>query len=719
LTEVFDRYQMSTRLRYQRAARANRRLDIQGLRMIAILSVLACHLWHWPRGGYVGVDVFFVIAGYLVTAALLHSRESDGGPSLRTYYWNRFRRIVPAATLVLVLTYFASVLAFTAARAHQIGIDALFAAVFAVNWRFAALGAAPSVAAGHTTTPLLHYWAVSVAEQFYLVWPAVIVLLGGLAVRRSSTHGRRVIGAIVGAVVVGSFAWAAVKTGTHGHWTYFDTVARLWEFGVGALLAVGAGVIARIPLSAKPFLSWGGLGLIAASLFLIGENSREFPVPWALLPVAGAALVIAAGVDGEPGYQDFLRNPASTYLGDLSYSLYLVHWPVIVILGALMKPSWAYYLSAVALMFALSIGVHHFVELPLRNVGGSALAVAGGEVRQRSFSVSRSNQLAGLAAAGLLAVAGVAYGVRPAPEVHASATKSAPATARVGPEPVGPQSAALRTEIEAALKAGPDWPKLDPTMESVIAGPADVPEIAACADPNADGAGCTWGNADAPTRIVVVGDSVGLNYVGPLRDIALKSNGQLQVHSEAMPGCTFAADLIADDAQQAAACPARKQRAVDYITTNKPAVVIIANAYGDKTLQETGQEMEPEAWSDSMHRIVDQLRGSVGKIVFLAAPPADRNPADCFGRPGSSPFDCISTVSQTWRRFADQEKRVASDVGGVWIDSRPWFCANLRFCPGFVGTTPTKYDAEHMSSAYGLKIAPVIAESLRAAGVLP
>ena len=132
--------------------------------MIAILSVLACHLWHWPRGGYVGVDVFFVIAGYLVTAALLHSRESDGGPSLRTYYWNRFRRIVPAATLVLVLTYFASVLAFTAARRSQIGIDALFAAVFAVNWRFATL-ARRRRSPPDTTTPLLHYWAVSVANS--------------------------------------------------------------------------------------------------------------------------------------------------------------------------------------------------------------------------------------------------------------------------------------------------------------------------------------------------------------------------------------------------------------------------------------------------------------------------------------------------------------------------------------------------------------------------
>lgn len=685
--------------------------------MVAILSVFACHLWHWPRGGFVGVDVFFVITGYLVTAALLRNQESDGGRSLWTFYWNRFRRIVPAATLVLVLTYLASVLAFTSARAHQIGIDVLFASVFASNWRFAVLGSAPQVADAHTTSPVLHYWAVSVAEQFYLVWPVAIVLCGALALRRSSAQSRRLIGVVIVGVVVGSFAWAAFKVGSHGHWAYFDTLARLWEFGVGALLAIGAGALTRIPLSAKPVLSWGGLGLIAASLFLIGENSRGFPAPWALLPVAGAALVIAAGIDGEPVYQDFLRNPASTYIGDLSYSLYLVHWPCIVILGALMKPSWAYYLSAGALTFALAIGVHHFVEAPLRNFSGTRVAAATDEVRQRSFSVSRSTQLAGLTAAALLAVAGVAYGVRPAPNVHASAPKSAPATARVGPEPVGPQSAALRTEIEAALKAGPGWPQLDPTMESVIAGPADAPEIAACADPNADDAGCTWGNADAPTRIVVVGDSVGLNYVGPLRDIALKSNGQVQVHSEAMPGCAFAADLIADDEQQVPACTARKQEAVDYINTTKPAVVVVSNAYGDKTLQETGQEMEPEAWSDSLHRLVDQLRGSIGKVVFVAAPPADRNPADCFGKAGSSPFDCISTVSQLWRRLADQEKRVASDIGGVWIDSRPWFCANLRFCPGFVGTTPTKHDAEHMSPAYGLKIAPVIAESLRAAGV--
>ena len=125
------------------------------------------------------------------------------------------------------------------------------------------------------------------------------------------------------------------ETATSPTWAYFNTFARVWELGVGALLATAVGVLARIPVAVKPWLSWAGLGVITVGLLLISEGSVGFPAPWALLPVTGAALVIAAGVGREPALR-FLCNPASVYVGNISYSLYLVHWPVIVILGALM-----------------------------------------------------------------------------------------------------------------------------------------------------------------------------------------------------------------------------------------------------------------------------------------------------------------------------------------------------------------------------------------------
>ena len=184
-----------------------------------------------------------------------------------------------------------------------------------------------------------------------------------------------------------------------------------------------------------------------------------------------------------------------------------------------------------------------------------------------------------------------------------------------------------------------------------------------------------------------------------------------------MPGCTFAADLIADDAQRAAACPAPSSEPHRHIT-NKPAVVIIANAcHATRLCRETGQGdgARGVVGLDAPHRRPAQ--GSVGKIVFW--PPACRPPSGLLREASSSPFDRQAPCRRTWRRFADQEKRVASRRRWVWIDSRPWFCANLRLPRVLSWDGPTKYDAEHMSSTYGLKIAPVIAESLRAAGVLP
>jgi peptidoglycan/LPS O-acetylase OafA/YrhL len=135
-----ERYGKFSRRRRRRAAREGQRLDIQGLRMVAILAVFANHLWGWPHGGFVGVDVFFVISGFLITGNLMRDAEKRGTVSFRHFYWNRVRRIVPAATVVLLFTYVASVLVFLPFRSNQIGLDALFALLFAANWRFAIQG---------------------------------------------------------------------------------------------------------------------------------------------------------------------------------------------------------------------------------------------------------------------------------------------------------------------------------------------------------------------------------------------------------------------------------------------------------------------------------------------------------------------------------------------------------------------------------------------------
>lgn len=299
--------------------------------------------------------------------------------------------------------------------------------------------------------------------------------------------------------------------------------------------------------------------------------------------------------------------------------------------------------------------------------------------------------------------------------VNDGATGPATSTEAAGP-PLGPLATALQAEIGDALKAT-NWPDLNPSMESVITGPPSAPEVVLCGSPNVTpGDDCTWGAADAPTKIVLVGDSIGLSYANPLRLIALNSNGQIQLHSEALPGCQFADDLIENaDEGIMEACPARKQHAIDVINSTKPAVVIVANSYGEKRIG--SRTLSQADWGGSVQRILAKITAP-GKTVMLSAPPADVNIADCFARRGAVPADCISKVTMLWRTMADAGKGIAEAVGGVWVDSRTWFC-DRQMCPAFVGVTPAKRDAAHMSPAYGEKISPVIAESLKAAGVLP
>ena len=697
--------------------------------MVAVLSVFAFHLCGWPRGGFVGVDVFFVISGFLITANLLRMADSRGNVSFRRFYWNRVRRIVPAATVVLVCTYLASVV-FLPSRAHQVGVDAWFAFIFLSNWRFAGQQT-DHVAAGDAVSPIQHYWALSIAEQFYLVWPAVIFLVVLVVARMAWTNSRRTtfMVAVMAYVVIASLAFALHETAAWPTWAYFNTFARGWELGVGALLATAVGVLGRIPVAVKQWLSWAGLALIAAGLLLITDASMGFPAPWALLPVTGAALVIAAGVGGEPA-QGFLRNPASVYVGNLSYSLYLVHWPVIVILAALMPRGSDFLVAAVALTFALAIGSYHFVENPLRYGNWSKAHFTMYEIRHRHFHPQRARYAAAavlvLLAVGLTAYAAglttrstLALPPAAAPPVAAPSPATPPPVAEPEPtEPtVGPRAAALQQQIAAALSAT-EWPALDPSMEASMTEPWPS-EIYRCSGTTMrSDEECTWGSPSAPTRIVVVGDSVAMNYANSLRELTVNSGDQIQVHVEAMDGCPFNnAPILITDQELANACPVRKQHAIDYINADMPTVVIIANDYAAFPRVSDERPMTTDERVDSVRQIVDQISDSTTKIVFLSAPPADKKNEDCYGTGSSIPANCISRVTDQWLSTAAAEKRLAESVGGVWVDSRPWFCSKDGRCPSFVGSTPTKRDAMHATRSYGELIVPVIDESLRAAGI--
>ncbi len=342
------------------------RHDIQGLRALAVVAVVLDHLCGWPGGGFVGVDVFFVISGFLITGLLLREHERTGHISFVGFYRRRVKRIMPAAIVVLVLTVLGARLIFLQSRFQSIAVDSVWALLFSANWHFAA-ASTDYFEQNRPVSPVQHFWSLSVEEQFYLLWPWVMLATFALFRARRRRQARvAVLGTIVGISLV-SFVWALHQSATTAEVAYFSTLTRVWELGLGAALAVSAPALHRIPDRLRPALAWLGLLGIMLAAALLSETAG-FPAPAAALPVLATAVVIAAGTHADPHRQQSLlaplTNPVSRYLGDISYSLYLWHFPVIVLLGAYLggaSGAW-YYVAALAVMLAASIGTYHLVD---------------------------------------------------------------------------------------------------------------------------------------------------------------------------------------------------------------------------------------------------------------------------------------------------------------------------------------------------------------------
>ncbi|WP_322544621.1 acyltransferase family protein [Rhodococcoides fascians] len=712
-----------TRVNRSSTATTSARLDIQGLRMVAVILVVLSHLFGWPRGGFIGVDVFFVISGFLITGSLLHTYEKTGTISFTDFYRRRIRRIVPAATLVLIATVAAAYFIVNAARAKSILTDSLYAFFFASNWRFAIEGT-DYFSADAAVSPLQHYWSLSVEEQFYFVWPLVMLALAAAVTARAGSRRARLIASasFMGLAVAVSFTYSVVNTAENPTWAYFSTFARVWELGVGALLAITITNLERIPHLLRPVLAWAGLGAIVVGAFAITEDGGGFPAPWAAVPVLGAALVIAAGVGGDHRYLQLLTNRVSTYIGDISYSLYLWHWPVIILLGLLIEPGVYYYVAALGIMFSLAVLGYTFYEDPIRK--SNWLSTPNEVIERKMLSLSRwrltsipkmpyEKQVAGTGGLALFTVGLSAYALFPHVVVAPPAALSPIADSST--EVAGPAQAALTDEIRNAIRVD-SWPELAPSMDSVIAGP-QVPEFASACGGTAipDQSECTWGSPDAPRKIVVVGDSVALTYLAPLRVFAEGSGGQWQVQSQAMFGCTFVDYAIGNSDQSLVdACPTRKAHAINVINEQRPELVVITNTYEPRTQIGQPKSLSPNEWTAGMERMISQFDDNVGRVALLSPPPADIDIGDCY-TPNSVPAECIGNVTKQWTDIAGAEEKLAASHGGLFVDSRPWFCAD-GYCPSFVSETPTKMDKVHMAPAFGDKIAAAFAETL--AGLL-
>jgi len=721
------------RPRHGRARRQvqDRRLDIQGLRMVAVVLVMLDHVFGWPRGGFIGVDVFFVISGFLITGILLRDAEKIGHVSFVGFYRRRVRRIVPAATLTLASIAVAAELMFSRSSAVTTWWDTVAAFFFCSNWRFAIQGTDYFNASG-PISPVRHFWSLSVEEQFYFVWPAVMAVVVFLATRKAmSLNARhRIAGAIMAALVAGSFGWAIVNTTSSPNWSYFSTLTRVWELGFGALLAIFASSMSKIPDAIRPVLAWIGLVIIALGAFWISEDIG-FPGPWAIVPVAGSGLVLAAGTGGAVRFLWPITNIASVTVGDLSYSLYLWHWPVIIFLGSFIEPAgWQYYVAAMGITAALSTFAYYFVEQPI--LGSSWLKPRDQQAwrqearhsRDRWASVQRSlkarftfemtpgRQIAGLVGAVflLLASGGLLAVPKQPPAYFSAAAVDAGALQSDNGKPLPPAVADLQQKIMDAVKAQ-SWPALNPSMDAVVKEdkfPADLALCGTTVDMD-----CWFGAETAPHTMVLVGDSIGMSYLPAVIAFVNASDGQWKLLNQALLNCPFVnADIKRDVDQTSPRCTLRKQRAVDNINGLHPDVVLISNRYNELVDANTQTPIAGREYESSVRDILNRFAGSAGKVALLTAPPYGKSPSDCY-RADRSPADCVWTLAQQYIDRIRWDTSVAQSINGELIDSRALFCTPSNYCPIFAGTTPMKVDAGHISREYSALMSPAFTELLR------
>ncbi|PZE27247.1 hypothetical protein DEI86_07060 [Curtobacterium sp. MCBD17_028] len=706
--------------------RPGKRRDVQGLRAVAVLAVVADHTLHAPRGGFVGVDVFFVISGFLITGLLLREHGRTGTISIVGFTRHRIRRILPAAVLVLAVTAAATALVLGPARWDAVRWDALAAAVLVANWHFAATGTDYFQADG-PTSPLQHFWSLSVEEQFYLVWPWVLLGVLTLAARRRRGvgTGRTAVPAAVAVAVLGaaSVAWSAYETAASPTVAYFSTPSRAWELLLGAGLAVVAPALEHLPTAVRHVLAWAGLAAIATALALT-DADRGFPMPGAVLPVLGAVAVLAAGIGRDRRRWAPLTDRVSGSLGDLSYSIYLWHFPVVVVFGPYLlfvlgedRPDVRWVAGVLALTAVTSVLGYHLVERPVLRSAWLADRAASRRRRRPSRLVWSATAIAITGAVVLSAV--TLNGAQGAVDVRTDGAGAAAADGGSSGTASGGSSgaqAALSRAITAALRAR-SWPA-DLTPSVSRAADETMPgNTARCGSaawlPAAD---CTFGDPAAPHHAVLVGDSIAQAYVPALA--AILGTGDWSLRITSMYACPFIDREVGNVAKQTAICADRRAKEVQVVRDTEPDLVVVANTVVRGADRSTGSMTSAAAWNEAFRAELEQILPAADHVVVLAPPPPDKDIEDCYSN-FAGPSACVSSVSaSSWLSMASDQIVLMKALHGSFVDTRPWFCDDDGACPAFVGNLLVKKDQAHPTAAYVEHLTPVIRAALEHAGVL-
>ena len=668
------------------------RTDIEGMRAVAILAVLLCHAGiPFLAGGYVGVDVFFVISGFLITGLLVNEVEGSGGISLVRFYARRAKRLLPLSAILLASVGIASIVLLSPLRAIEVSGDIISSALYAANWHFAAQSV-DYFAQDIEPSPVLHLWSLAIEEQFYVVWPTLILAVTWFQRRRGGSL-RPVLWATLGVILVGSFLLGVMLTDDSPASAYFSTFGRAWELALGGALALlGTVRIRRAPAAA---IGWIGLAAIVYACFAF-DASTPFPGVAALIPTLGAAALILAGssvysqVKGAPASPLSLRPVR--YVGQISYSWYLWHWPFLVFAAVIWGPlSVAEGIAVVVASLVPTIVTHHLVEDPVRR------AKALVRVPARALALGAACMAIAVGAGLLLDSAQPTLNTAPIAQVKGAAALPEQRLPQQSAEALRPNPLTAREDRGRAFYDG--------CLVGVTGTNSNK---------------CLYGDEHGKRTLILFGDSHALQYFSALEELAMKNDWRLiaLVKAECTPGEVKIRSMIAD--REYSQCDVWREEELRRIeAAGSRATVVMSGDTAYTAFGPDGEKLSGAANADALEAgyisTLERIqRAGIQTVVIRDTPASSADVPSCVSEELGDLENCAFPRVRDWD--IEFDKRAAEAVPSAQlIDLTAEICPS-EICRAVIGNALTYRDKTHLTATFARTLSPWIEASLEEMG---
>ncbi|PPB50786.1 acyltransferase [Arthrobacter pityocampae] len=652
------------------------RPEVQGLRALAVLMVVSYHIWFGRVSG--GVDIFLLISAFLLSLSFLRRIEGGKPLDLAQHWLHQFKRLLPAVVVVILGVLGASYVLVPPSRWPDI-IEQSWASLFYVqNWVLAS-NAVDYYADDHSlASPLQHFWSLSVQGQVFILWP-LLFLASALLARRFRLRVRGVVMLVFGAVFVASLGFSIWETYTNQAYAYFDTRARLWEFALGTLLALALPFV-RLPRSLRIVAGWVGVAAMLSGGFIL-DVQGQFPGYVALWPLLAAALVILAGQTGSAiGADRFLSAKPLVRVGDLSYALYLWHWPVLVL--ALVwqdRPSpgllGGFIIIAVSLVLAYL--TMRFVERPLR-------ALAWADKRRRRAVVVLAVSV-GLVAAPLAAWQHTI--TQEARNLAAEADTNNPGALVLDPL-LGISAPAGVPPIPATTEMDKEYFQFD----EACAG-EDVPAAELIRD-----ACYVVEPPSTPVRdIVVVGDSHSQQWAVPLAAMAQERGWKMTF--VLLGGCKYGAGPEGRTPE----CEQWNATVTDYVLQQAPDLVYTV---GTVARSDDPQDVLPAGFA-RIARMLDD-RG-IQVVAVRDNPRFGTSRVLCVETQGADSPACNPPRAATLSDQPPVAELLGQAPNVAFLDFTDYLCRD-EVCPAVIGNVFVYIDDNHVSASYLRSMLPIFTQ---------